>query len=187
MSVIATVEDTIVLEAKADLGFPAAPVVKSVDTLPGGWTLDSLKRALQFAPGVHIAFLGGPSQTSGGYIHARFAVYAVTKGAREDERRRGNQREIGAYEILERLARRLDGLGVTDAGTLFVKGVENVFSESMFELGGTVYALTLELPNLPWPEKDITGLAPFLTFEGTHSMAPGADEPAHQTKVTLPQ
>lgn len=187
MSVIATVEDAIVAKAKTALGFPAAPVVKQVETLPGGWTQDMLRRALQMAPGVHIAFLGGQVQSSGGYIHARFAAYAVSKGAREEERRRGNAREIGAYEICERLGTHLDELDIPDLGTLFARGVENVFSEAMFDLGGTVYALTLELPNLPWPAKDISTLAPFVTFEGTHSMAPGTSEPAHQTKVTLPQ
>ena len=65
---------------------------------------------------MHVAFLGGQSQTAGGYIHARFAAYAVTKGAREDERRRGNPREIGAYEIIERLATQLEVLDVPDIG-----------------------------------------------------------------------
>lgn len=187
MDVIATVEDAIVAKAKTALGLPSAAVVRQVETLPGGWTLDMLRRALQMAPGVHIAFLGGQAQSDGGYIHARFAVYAVSKGAREEDRRRGNVREIGAYEILEILGTQLDRLDVPDIGTLFVRGVENVFSEAMFELGGTVYALTLELPNLPWPAKDIGALAPFVTYEAVTSMAPGANEPAHQTKVTLPQ
>jgi phage gp37-like protein len=184
MSVIATVENAIVAQAKTALGFPASPVVRQVETLPGGWTLDMLKRALQMAPGVHVAFLGGQAQSDGGYINARFAAYAVSKGAREDERRRGNAREIGAYEIIELLGTHLDRLAVPEIGSLFARGVENVFSEAMFELGGTVYALTLELPNLPWPAKDTSSLVPFITFEGTHSMAPGTDEPLHQTRFT---
>ncbi len=187
MSVIVTVEDAIVAKAKTALGFPADQVVKQVETLPGSWTEPMLRRALQMAPGVHIAFIGGQAQSDGGYIHARFAAYAVGKGAREEERRRGNAREIGAYEIIEILGTQLDQLDVPDLGMLFVRGVENIFSEAMFDLGGTVYALTLELPNLPWPAKDISTLAPFVTFDATHSMAPGANEPAHQTNVTLPQ
>lgn len=187
MSVITTVEDAIVAKAKTALGFPAAPVVREVTTLPGGWTLEMLRRALQMAPGVHLAFLGGQAQSDGGYIHARFAAYAVSKGAREDERRRGNAREIGAYEIVEILGAHLDRLAITGVGTIFARSVENVFSEAMFDLGGTVYALTLEVQNMPWPEKSTAALAPFVTFEGTHSMAPGANEPAHQTQVTLPQ
>lgn len=186
-SVIATVESAIVARAKTALGFPAAPVVRQVETLPGGWTLDMLKRALQMAPGVHLAFLGGRSQSSGGYIDGRFAAYAVAKGAREEDRRRGNAREIGAYDIIERLAIHLDNLTVPDVGTIVVREVQNVFSDAMFELGGTVYALLVEVPNMPWANKDTSTLAPFITFEGTHSLAPGPNEPAHQTKVTLPQ
>lgn len=190
MDPILATEDAIAAGVKAALGFnaqPPAPVVRQVETLPGNWTIETLKRALQFAPGVYVAFLGGAKNSDGGYIDARFALYAVTKGAREQERRHGNPREIGAYEIVSILGARLDRLDVPNIGALFVKSVENVFSEAMFDLGGTVYALTLELPNLPWDDKDISGLSPFVTFEGTHSIAPGTDEPVHQTKVTLEQ
>lgn len=190
MNPILTTEDAIVAGVKNALGFdavPPAPVVKKVETLPGNWTIEMLNRALQFAPGVYVAFLGGTKSSDGGYIDARFALYVVTKGAREVERRQGNPREIGAYEIVSILGTKLDRLDVPDIGTLFVKNVENVFTEPMFDIGGTVYALTLDLPNMPWDEKDIGGLAPFITFEGTHSMAPGTDEPAHETKVTLEQ
>lgn len=190
MDPIRTGEDALVAGTKAALGFNAQPpanVVKLVETLPGNWTIETLRSALQFAPGVYIAFLGGVKSSDGGYIDARFAVYAVTKGAREEDRRHGNLRVIGAYEIVSILGTQLDLLDVPNLGTFSVKSVENVFSDAMFELGGTVYALTLELPNMPWDAKDISGLAPFVTFEGTHSMAPGTDEPVHQTKVTLPQ
>lgn len=183
MSTIATVENAIIDCAKSALGV----AVREVKTLPGGWTLDMLKRALQMAPGVYVAFVGGPAASNGGYIDAGFAVYAVAKGAAEEDRRRGNPREIGAYEIIERLAPALDRLAVPNVGELVVREVQNAFTEAMFDLGGTVYALALTLPNMPWPDKDISGLAPFVTFEGTHSMAPGPDEPAHQTQVTLPQ
>ena len=187
MSVIATVEDAIVATAKTALGFPAAPVVRVVDVLPGGWTLDMLKRALQAAPAVYVAFAGGAQQSSLGYVHGRFSVYAVTKGPVEEDRRRGNPRVIGAYDIVERLATHLDEIDVPDIGTLFVRGVENVFRDALFDLGGTVYALNTELPNMPWPKKDISALASFVTFDGTHSMAAGPSEPAHQTQITLPQ
>lgn len=186
-SAIATVEDAMIERAKRALGFPSAQVVKQVETLPGGWTLDMLRRALQAAPGVYIAFLGGQSTTSGGYVNARFAVYVVSKGVHEDERRRGNPREIGAYETAERLVVDLDGLDIADVGTLVLRAVENVFSEAMFELGGTVYALTFELPNLAFGMKSIDDLAPFVTFEADISMAAGTAEPAHQILVTLPQ
>ncbi len=190
MNPILTTEEAIVAGVKNALGFgavPPRPVVKKVETLPGNWTIETLQRALQFAPGVYVAFLGGTKSSDGGYIDARFALYVVTKGAREEERRHGNPREIGAYEIVSILGTKLDRLDVPDIGTLCVRGVENPFTEAMFDLGGTMYALALELPNLPWDAKDISGLAPFITFEGTHSMAPGPDEPLHQTKVTLPQ
>lgn len=187
MNAITLIEQALVDKVKTVLGFPNAPVVKKVETLPGGWTQVMLARALQLSPSVHIAFLGGQSDSSGGYINARFAVYIISKSVREEDRRRGNAREIGAYEIIDLLATHLDMFSIDDIGTLLVRGVENVFSDAAFDIGGAIYAMTLEVPNLPWSEKNSAALAPFLTFEGTHSLAAGMDEPAHQTQITLEQ
>lgn len=187
MNAITTVENALADKVRAVFGLPGTSAIRQVETLPGGWTQDMLRRAMQFAPGVYIAFLGGQSENSGGYITARFAAYVVTKAAREEDRRRGNAREIGAYDIIDLLAKHLDMLDIADIGTALVRSVENVFNETLFELGGTVYALMLEIPNVPWTEKSTADLMPFVTFEGTHSLAPGPNEPAHQTKVTLDQ
>lgn len=190
MSVIATVEAAIVAQAKTALGFPAAPVVKLVDTLPGNWTLEMLTRALQMAPGVYVGFLGGQAGNDGNYLNARFAAYAVTKGAREEDRRLGNPRTIGAYEILERVAPRLNALQIADVGTLIARGVDNLFTEAMFNLGGSVYALTLELPNMPWPDDTAYTagtLDNFVTYHGEHRFDSASPLPDAVDEITLPQ
>lgn len=193
MNPILATEDAIIAGAKAALGFsavPPAPVVRQVETLPGNWTIETLKRALQFAPGVYVTFLGGQAGADSNYLNARFALYVVTKGAREEDRRHGNQRVIGAYEIVSRLAPRLASLRIAEIGTLSVKSVENVFSEAMFELGGTVYALTLELPNMPWPDDTAYTagtLEDFVTFHGEHRFDPTSPQPDAVDEVTLPQ
>ena len=187
MSVIATVEDAIVGHAKATLGFPDAPVVKVAETLPGQWTLEALRRALQHAPGVYVGFIGGPAGVTGGYLNARFALYAIAKGASEHARRRGTAVEIGAYDIIERLAVAFDQFSIDAVGSIFVRSVDNLFREAMFDLGGSVYGLTLEVPNMPWPDKNTADLAPFITYHAEHSIVPGDEEPEAIDEVTLPQ
>jgi phage gp37-like protein len=181
------VEDAIVARAQAALGVPAEPKVRVIETLPGQWTLEALRRALQTAPGVYVGFLGGAAGADGSYINARFGVYVVAKGAIERARRRGTQVQIGAYEIIALLARALDRLEVAGVGEAKVTSVDNLFREALFEAGGSVYGLTLELANMPWPAPDVSALAPFVTYHAEHSMAAGEDEPDAIDEVTLPQ
>ena len=161
MGIISTIEDAILAAAETALG----ATVKKKETIPGGWTMDTLKRALQFAPGVYVAFQGTGTGASDGYLNGRFSVYVVSKGASETDRRRGNQRVIGAYEMLELLLPVLAGRTVPEIGTMAVTGVDNLFRDAMFELGGTVYSINLTLPNMPFDYRaDESLLADFVLF-----------------------
>ena len=182
MGSIATVEDAILAEVDAALG----NTIRSRDTLPGGWTMDTLQRALQFAPGVYVAFQGLAQAQTPGHYDGRFSVYVVVKGAVEADRRRGNARVIGAYDILELLLPRLDGLTVSGIGTLRVRGVDNLFRDAMFDLGGTVYGINLALGNMPFEyQADMSTLDDFVTFDAVYDLDPAQDgEPAAEDHVT---
>lgn len=182
MGLISGVEDAILAEVVAAL----ERTVSKVETIPGGWTMDALTRALQFAPGVYCAFLGTSPGQNEGYHTGRFTVYLVSKGASETDRRRGNSRVIGAYDMLERLLPRLDGLDIPEVGRLRVSGVENLFRDALFDLGGTVYGITMNLPNMPFVAFDGTALDLFDTFHADLDQAPadGAiDAVAHETNL----
>jgi phage gp37-like protein len=161
MGIIATIEDAILAVGTAALG----NTVRKIETVPGGWTMATLTRALQFAPGVYVAFHGAVPGASEGYYNGRFTVYMVSKGASEEDRRRGNNRIIGAYEMLERMLPPLSVLTVQDIGSPMVTGIENLFRDAMFELGGTVYSINLTMPNMPFDYRlDESGLANFVLF-----------------------
>jgi len=185
MGIIATVEAAILGQVQATLG----ATVKVKESLAGSWTLDLLKQAIQKAPGVYVAFLSGRGNPNAdGYLDGSFVVYAVTGGPLEAQRRQGTPRVIGAYEIVERLVPVLAGLKVADVGTINVVDVSNLFKEATFELGGTVYGISLLLPNMPMTyQADLAGLAPFLLFHAEHSLVAGELEPAAIDEVNLPQ
>jgi phage gp37-like protein len=167
MGVIATVEDALLAEVVATFG----ATLRHQDSLPGGWTLDTLKRALQLSPGVYVAFTGLTPGGNEGYHNGRFSVYAVTKGASDTTRRRGTARVLGAYDILEQLLPRLDGLLVPDVATARVSGVDNLFRDAMFDLGGAVYAIQLTVPNMPLDyQVDESTLDDFVTFDAVHDL-----------------
>jgi len=177
---IAAVEDAIIAACIAALNGKA----RDAESLPGGWTLDMLQRSLQIAPCVYVAYQGStPGQDF--YKHkGRFTVYTVSKGSTEPQRRRGNSRVMGAYDMLERLLPALSILAVPDIGQLKVTGVENLFRDAMFELGGTVYGIQCELPNMPFDPPDISSLQDFVTWHAEHQVG-GADTPNPVDEFTV--
>ncbi len=190
MGVIATIEDSIIQSVKDELMQSGNEKINVVDSLPGSWSYDLLKRVLQKAPAVYVAFLGGKSAhtSSDVVIDGRFDVYVVTKQADEETRRRGNARVIGAYDIIETIVPVINSKTIADVGTLNFVNINNLFGEAMLDLGGTVYAATFSIPKLVLPyEADLSALDDFITYHADHSMAPGPDEPAAEDDVTLEQ
>lgn len=185
MGIIATVEAAILAQVQTTLG----AAVKVKESLAGSWTLDLLKKAIQMAPGVYVAFLSGRGNPDAdGYMDGSFVVFVVAGGPLEAQRRQGTPRVIGAYEIVERLVPVLAGLNVPDVGTLRVQDVNNLFKEATFELGGTVYGITLSLPNMPMTyQADLARLADFITFAADYDLQPADGEIDAQDTVTLPQ
>lgn len=185
MGVIAAIEDALLAQADAALG----NTLRQTGSLPGGWNRDTLQRAVQYAPGVYAVFAGLRAGNVDGYHVGRFAVYVVAKAVDESARRRGSAVTIGAYDMVERLLPRLDGLTVADVGTLRSRGVENLFRDAMFDLGAAVYAINLELPNLPleW-SLDESSLDVFETFDARFDInSAEADEPVAEDNVSVPQ
>lgn len=190
MSIIATTENTILDQIKSVLMIPGSAKIREAATLPGSWSYALLKLVLQKAPGIYVSFIGGRNskQANTAMIDGRFAVYAVSKEADEETRRRGNARVIGAYDMIEICAAQLHNLVVPNIGTLKLQDIDNLFGEAMYDLGGTVYAASFNLEKmefeLPLNEADLNA---FVTFHAEHSIAPGTDEPAAIDNVTLEQ
>lgn len=123
--------------------------LRTVDSLPGDFTVDELKRLLISAPAVYVSFLGGQRDRRAGefVLQSRWAVIALTNHASgQAARRRGDGQTAGAYEILDLLAPALDGLVIPDAGTVAVEQIRNLYSGAVDRQGLSAYALVLALP-----------------------------------------
>lgn len=172
MSLIASIEDDIIAQAKTLFGAR----LRAVESLPGDWDDETLKRVLRNVPGMYVVFAGGTPAQPGALtarITASFLVYAVTGHASgEAARRRGDSLQIGAYEILELLIPRLHGHVVPNIGTLIFAGVQNLFTGAIDKQGVAVYAAQFQM-QLLWPaDLDLSTLDPFVTFDGKIDMAP---------------
>ena len=168
---IAQVEEALMAAVRATLGTR----VRGVETIPGDWDDDMLKRFLQGVPGVFVAFTGCEALDAGGTearIDARFAVYACTGHPTELARRRGDAMQVGAYQMLDLLVPLLHGLVVPDVGSLRLASVQNLFTGSIERQALTVYALVLSVPMTfeQLAAEDV--LAPFLTFDGRIDVPP---------------
>ena len=171
------VEDAIVAEIRTALTVGGQLVVRQVDSLPGDWDAEMLKRLLRLVPGVFVAFIGGPAGAASGEtaaINARWSVIAATGHASgEAARRRGDSQQVGAYELIERLLPKLHGHTIADEGTLKLIDVQNLYTGEIDKQGLAVYAATFELPNMAMPSTlDEATLTPFATFDAKYDFAP---------------
>lgn len=206
MSILA-IENALITEIKTVLGFPAAPKVRTVESLPADWDEETLRRLLRAVPGVFVVFKGGRIPPGGavGRIPGEWSVIVVTGHASgEAARRRGDSQQVGAYELIETLIPKLHGLKITNEGSFDFIGVENLYTGAIDKQGVAVYAIGLQMP-MAWPNNlNLSLLNGFVTFDAQYDIPPhetaaehakwlqeppdyGTTKPNTEDKITIPQ
>lgn len=165
--------------------------VRKVDSLPGELTIELIQQLLIDAPGIYVAFIGGPAKNPGATtasFNGSWAVFAITRHASgQRARRRGDaSSEIGAYEMIEIAVPRLHCLTIKDQGTLMFKAVQNLFSRQLDKKGVAIYAAQFEMPVSLDRVTDPELLRPFETFNSKLDIPTFGTTDAEDT-VTLPQ
>ena len=185
MGAITAVEDYLIARVKADA---LGQKLRAVESLPGVWDAATLSQVLKSMPGVFISFLGGSGGPSGNHtaaLESRWTVYAVTGHASgQAARRRGDGREIGAYEILERLVPLLHGHTIPDYGTLKLTDISNLFTDGADFRGVALYGATFTLPLAFPPVLDASALDDFTTFGAAYDLAPPDGKADAEDQVT---
>lgn len=177
---IAEAEDAIVAAIQAALG----QTVQTVETLPGPWDQDALALAFRKMPGVWVYFDGGNPGKGRGRLSARFMVYAVTAHASGGrERQRGNSRQIGAYEIVERVVPTLDQQPAAKMGTLRFDGLRVLTPASAQRKGVAVYEMAFGLEVAFPAPRDAAELSDFAIYSATHEVGEG---PATESYTNIP-
>ena len=142
---IASVEQHIIDTAKAAFGGR----LKAVESLPADWDEDTFRRILRLAPGLFVVFGGGPRDDSvddGLVINAKWGLMAVTTHASgELAQRRGDTREIGAYEIIETCAALFHQHAVPGEDRMLCTDVQNLFSGAVEKQGASLYGAEFSL------------------------------------------
>lgn len=183
---IAAAEQNIIDRVKAVL----VNRVRTVESLPGDWDEDTMKRVLRLTPGVFVVWAGGGAKVVGGVaasIQGLFAVYVVTAHASgEAARRRGDSQQAGAYELIETLVPALHGHKVPDMGSLSLVRVENLYNGAMDKQGVAIYGITFELPMTMPATVDEDLLAPFETFNAKWDVPPHVSDAEHRQWLQNP-
>lgn len=164
--------------------------LKGVESLPADWDAETFKRILRLTPGVFVVFAGGQAEAGSTRLLGHWGVVAVTTHASgELARRRGDTREIGAYEIVEICIPLLHDHQVPDVGTLQFQGVENLFTGDLEKQGAAIYGADFLLP-MAIEAPDGGGADPldaFVTFHAEHDLAPTDGTSEAADTVALPQ
>lgn len=147
-NLIATIEDALLARCRA-----IVPGLKTYDYAPAEWDGAIANQLLAGAPAIYVAFLGYRKRE--GYFQGpkilKFGLYCLTANGPEPDRRRGDEYAAGAYDIALAIDGGMDGyLLQNDCGnnlaTLSVEDCQNLFTVQLWDLGGTCYALNLEMP-----------------------------------------
>ncbi|MDP1673372.1 MAG: DUF1834 family protein [Burkholderiales bacterium] len=177
---IRTIEDNLIATIKTIV----TDKVRSVDSLPGDWDDDVLRRLLRLMPGVFVVFAGGAPERAGGtsaQLSGVWIVYVATAHASgEAARRRGDGRQVGAYELLELLVPRLHGHTVPGEGTLSFARVENLYNGAIDKQGVSVYAATFNMPMALPSDLDLPTLDDFETFAAHYDIPPHESGAEHR-------
>jgi phage gp37-like protein len=160
----AQVEADLIAKLKA----ACADRVRMVESLPGEWDDDTLKRLLTKTPGIYVAFAGGQTSSPGQtlpQINGQWMVYVATGHAQGQEARRlGDAQLIGAYELWEVVAKALHGRVIAGIGTATFQRLENLFTGTIENRGVAVYGVAFEIPMTL--DIDVSSLvSPFVTFD----------------------
>jgi phage gp37-like protein len=159
--------------------------LRLVDSLPGALNESVIKAIAATTPAVYVAFLGG--RLADPVWASNWGFYVATGQGNHKQRRQGEARVLGAYDIIDVLLSYLHKHYVQDVGTLRFDRVQNLFTLPLDKNGVTVYGLTFTLP-MPFEEQPGTDtLADFATYHAEHSLVPGDDEPAAIDEITLEQ
>ncbi len=179
---ILTMEDGLITAIKAAL----TNRVKAVESLPGNWDDDTMKRLLRQVPGVYVSWVGGQTANGrdggvAGMTNGVWIIYVATGHASgEAARRRGDSQQVGAYELLEVLIPLLNGFKVPGEGSLSLVRVENLYSGSVDRQGLCLYAMHFNMP-MSWPTTvDEAGLGNFEKFQPLYDIPPHSAGTEHR-------
>lgn len=164
----------------------AAKKLKTVESLPGNWDDDTMRRLLRQVPGVFVVWAGAQPASArdggtAGLATGLWLVYCATAHANgEAARRLGDSKQIGAYELVETLIPQLNGLTIPGEGTLALAKVENLYSGTIDKQGLALYVLHFNMPQA-WPtEVDESTLGNFEELHGLYDIPPHLDNVAHR-------
>lgn len=170
---LSAAEDALIARCQAAAGH----LVQDVQSLPGDWDDQMFKRLLAAVPGIFVIFSGGQRSSGAGQleaaIDARWTVLVCTGHASgEAARRRGDAMQVGAYQLVVRVAAVLHGFVVPHFGALSLLGVNNLFTGVVESQGLAVYAMDFSMPMTFELGEPLQPTGHFTTFSARYDTPP---------------
>lgn len=180
MSKIGDLEQALIATIQGVFTPGGARKLNTVDALPDEIGERLVDRFGVHAPAVYVAYLGfTPRQEHGAReVISHWAVMAVTGHAREQNRRRGDAQDIGAYEIAETVTVNLQGQSIGGSDAVAIRRLLPVQADILERKRLTVYTLDIDIPLAFDPATDETALDNFVTFHGDWDVQPYEPNPS---------
>lgn len=190
MNELITAEDALLAEAKAALSDANGKVLVRVELLPGDIREpDTLRQIAGAAPAVYLAPLGGPVAGNPDNMQVPFVwswLFVTNHAAGQQQQLRGDARALGAYQLMQLVLPKINGMTIPGVGTVAVRRIENLFSARTKAKGISMWAAPCSV-KVPMPINfDLSALDAFLEATADHQIADG-NEPAAVDNVQLEQ
>lgn len=154
--------------------------VRKIESHPGRWGNEVIKRLMADAPSVYTAFsMGRYDQLGGDVLQGQWHVYLVARAL-------NGYREVGIYQLLQALVPSLHEYDLGEADALRLKSVKNLFSYSQAKAGFCCYEILFELP-MRLTEFDPSVLDDWLRYHADHVDAENPEHILASADVEIPQ
>ncbi len=190
----------LVLEAlKQQVRNTLQATVRTVAWAPQDWDEDYIKRIALQLPAVFVVFAGAVPRDMDGAsvpVNTRWVLVAVTAQKQGAEARAlGDQREIGGYEIIERLigacagwlVKPFGGGADSEIGTLRFVEWDVTAEQQLEKIALSIQSASFEIDLSLDRAEDGGDLSPFVQFDGTFDIGQASGAPPTDINVTLEQ
>jgi len=183
--VIDTLELEIITRLKGVLG----KKVRAVESLPAEWTEELLAKLLRVFPAVYIVFAGGRNLggSPGVRLDSRWVIYVVTGHAGgAAQRKQGDGREAGAYDLLSRVLTCLNGHSFS-SGSMLLENVDTLATARSEQQGVIVYGSTWRLPMMVEADFTEDATTDFDGLDAEYDLVPTDEQLEAQDTINIEQ
>lgn len=106
-----------------------------VDSHPGSWSEEDVRRMIANPPAVYVAWLGAKASDNRYLLKSQWQFYLIANVLD------GRNVTMGIYDLLETLCKGINGVAMPPSGEFRLESVQNLWSDEQAGFGVAVYSV----------------------------------------------